>query len=232
MPSKTADITKAVEKETKRLGEEIWDHIPHRRPSMFERRWWDDRILDWAMEDESVKIQMFRFVDVLPMLRDHESVTRHLQEYFEEVRDHLPWAARMGLELTQPNTVLGKAVSYNARMNVHRMAKRFIAGTTVDEVYQSVQKLRDRGYAFSLDLLGEAVLTEAEADAYQQSFLDIIRGLGPQVTQWPSNDVLDSDQFGSIPRVNVSLKLSALNSQFKSIDPVGSAEVVKGRLRP
>lgn len=232
MPTKTADITKAVEKETKRLGEEIWDHIPHRRPSMFERRWWDDRILDWAMEDESVKIQMFRFVDVLPMLRDHESVTRHLQEYFEEVRGHLPWAARMGLELTQPNTVLGKAVSYNARMNVHRMAKRFIAGTTVDEVYQSVQKLRDRGYAFTLDLLGEAVLTEAEADAYQQSFLDIIQGLGPQVSQWPTNDVLDSDQFGSIHRMNVSLKLSALNSQFKSIDPVGSAEIVKRRLRP
>ena len=65
MPSKTADISKAVEKETQRLGEEIWEHIPHRRPSMFERRWWDDRILDWAMEDESVKIQMFRFVDVL-----------------------------------------------------------------------------------------------------------------------------------------------------------------------
>lgn len=232
MPSKTADISKAVEKETQRLGEEIWEHIPHRRPSMFERRWWDDRILDWAMEDESVKIQMFRFVDVLPMLRDHESVTRHLQEYFEEVRDHLPWAARMGLELTQPNTVLGKAVSYNARTNVHRMAKRFIAGTTVDEVYQSVQKLRERGYAFTLDLLGEAVLTEAEADAYQQSFLDIIKGLGPQVSQWPTNNVLDADQFGQIPRVNVSLKLSALNSQFKSIDPVGSAEIVKRRLRP
>ena len=55
MPSKTADISKAVEKETQRLGEEIWEHIPHRRPSMFERRWWDDRILDWAMEDESVQ---------------------------------------------------------------------------------------------------------------------------------------------------------------------------------
>ena len=112
------------------------------------------------------------------------------------------------------------------------MAKRFIAGTTVDEVYQSVQKLRERGYAFTLDLLGEAVLTEAEADAYQQSFLDIIKGLGPQVSQWPTNNVLDADQFGQIPRVNVSLKLSALNSQFKSIDPVGSAEIVKRRLRP
>ena len=35
-------------------------------------------------------------------------------------------------------------------------------------------------------------------------------------------EILDTDQFGPIPRVNVSLKLSALNSQFKSIDPIGS----------
>jgi RHH-type proline utilization regulon transcriptional repressor/proline dehydrogenase/delta 1-pyrroline-5-carboxylate dehydrogenase len=226
------DLTAAVEEETQRLGRELWEHIPHRRPSVFERRWWDDRILDWAMNDESVKIQMFRFVDVLPMLRDHVSVTRHLQEYFEEVREHLPFAARIGLDLTQPNTVLGKAVAYNARTNANRMARRFIAGTTVDEVFRSVQELRDKGYGFTLDLLGEAVLTEREADAYQQAFLDIITGLGPQVVQWPANDILDTDQFGPIPRVNVSLKLSALNSQFKSIDPVGSAEIVKGRLRP
>ena len=229
---KAADISQAVEEETQRLGTEIWDSLQHQSSSIFERRWWDDRILDWAMGDESIKIQMFRFVDVLPMLRDHASVTRHLQEYFEEVREHLPWAARMGLELTKPNNVLGRAVAYNARMNAHRMAQRFIAGESVSEVYKTVQKLRDRGYAFTLDLLGEAVLADSEADAYQQSFLDIIRGLAPQVSEWPTNPVLDSDQFGLIPRVNVSLKLSALDSQFKSIDPTGTAERVKNRLRP
>ncbi|HUG19223.1 MAG TPA: L-glutamate gamma-semialdehyde dehydrogenase [Planctomycetaceae bacterium] len=229
---KAAHLSNTIEEETRRLGAEIRERLHHRRPSVFERRWWDDRILDWAMTDESVKIQMFRFVDVLPMLRDHVSVTRHLQEYFEEVRDRLPWAARLGLDLSKPNTVLGRAVAYNARNNARRMADRFIAGHGPGEVFQSVQQLRDNGYAFTLDLLGEAVLTEAESDAYQQAYLNMISELGSKTAQWPVNTILDNDQFGPVPRINVSLKLSSLDSQFHPIDPAGTSETVKRRLRP
>jgi hypothetical protein len=84
-----------VETETQAIGDWLHQHGKRRHPSIFERRWWDDRILSWAMADESVKVQMFRFVDVLPMLKDHQAVSRHLQEYFEEVNDHLPGAVRM-----------------------------------------------------------------------------------------------------------------------------------------
>ena len=34
--------------------------------------------MSWAMGDEAVKVQMFRFVDVLPMLKDHNAIARHL----------------------------------------------------------------------------------------------------------------------------------------------------------
>ena len=88
------DLTAAVEAETQKLGRRLWSRLERRTPSIFERRWWDDRILSWAMSDESVKVQMFRFVDVLPMLRTHEAVAAHLQEYFDDVREHLPWAVR------------------------------------------------------------------------------------------------------------------------------------------
>ena len=76
----------AVEEETQRLGRFVWGHLGRRRPSIFERRWWDDRIMAAAMADESLKVQMFRFVDVLPRLKTHRDVTRHLQEYFHEVK--------------------------------------------------------------------------------------------------------------------------------------------------
>jgi RHH-type proline utilization regulon transcriptional repressor/proline dehydrogenase/delta 1-pyrroline-5-carboxylate dehydrogenase len=112
------------------------------------------------------------------------------------------------------------------------MAERFIAGTKVEEVLQSVTKLRRQGLAFTLDLLGEAVVSETEAEAYQQAYLDLITGLAPQVNQWSEIPQLDRDDQGWIPRCNVSLKLSALYSQFKPIDPMGSAEGVKARLRP
>lgn len=226
------DLGHEAEQETQRIGRELWKLLERRRPSVFERRWWLDHILEWAMADESVKVQMFRFVDVLPMLRSHESVTRHLQEYFDEVKDQLPWAARLGLDVSTPNSLLGKALALNARTNARKMAERFIAGESVEQVLQSVAKLRKQGLAFTLDLLGEAVVSEREAETYQRQYLDLINGLAPLVNEWPENATLDRDEMGWIPRCNVSLKLSALTSQFKPIDPEGTSERVKERLRP
>lgn len=222
----------AVEQLTREVGRYLWSHLERRTPSVFERRWWDDRILSWAMADESVKVQMFRFIDVLPTLRSRESITRHLQEYFDEVATHLPRAARLALEVSQPDSVLGRALAMTARRNALRMARRFIAGTEVDEVLQTVGKLRRQGLAFTLDLLGEAIISEGEADAYQEAYLKLMTGLSSPVNEWPENFQIDCDNVGPIPRVNLSLKLSALYSQFNPIDPKGTGENVKSRLRP
>ncbi|MFO0975657.1 MAG: L-glutamate gamma-semialdehyde dehydrogenase [Planctomycetaceae bacterium] len=221
-----------VEQRTQAIGQELFSRIAQRSPSIFHSRWWEDRLMAWAMNDEAIKVQMFRFVDVLPMLRDHVSIARHLEEYFEEVRDRLPWAARIGLDLTTGNSILSRALAYNARTNAARMARRFIAGSNVDEVLQSVRKVRRNGYAFTLDLLGEAVISEPEADRYQQSYLDLIQGLGPQVNQWPEDSLLDQNHLGHIPRLNVSLKLTALDSRFASVDAEGTIRRVAARLRP
>ena len=188
--------------------------------------------MNWAMSDESVKVQMFRFVDVLPMLKTHQAVTRHLQEYFEDARQYLPGAARLVLNMSKPNTMAGRVLAYSARSNARRMAQRFIAGTSVEEVLASVTKIRKQGFAFTLDLLGEAIISEPEADAYQRAYLDLIAGLAGSVNKWPGDDRLDADHVAEIPRVNVSLKLSALDSQFSPVDPAGTAERVKARLRP
>jgi RHH-type proline utilization regulon transcriptional repressor/proline dehydrogenase/delta 1-pyrroline-5-carboxylate dehydrogenase len=228
----TIDVDAAIEAETQQIGRELFAHLERRSPSIFERRWWDDRILSWAMADESVKVQMFRFVDVLPMLHTHEAVTRHLQEYFDEVRSQLPLAVRLGLEISQPNSVLGKALALNARSNSLRMSQRFIAGAKVEEVLAAVTKLRKQGFAFTLDLLGEATTSERDADAYQRAYLDLIEGMAGEVQSWSEVPRLDRDHEGSIPRVNLSLKLSALYSQFRPIDVAGTSEHVKRRLRP
>jgi RHH-type proline utilization regulon transcriptional repressor/proline dehydrogenase/delta 1-pyrroline-5-carboxylate dehydrogenase len=235
-PPRTAggavDIDSAIEAETQAIGRDLLARLERRSASIFERRWWDDRILSWAMADESVKVQMFRFVDVLPMLHTHDAVTRHLQEYFDEVRSHLPLAVRLGLEISQPNSVLGKALALNARSNATRMSQRFIAGAKVEEVLAAVTKLRKQGFAFTLDLLGEATTSERDADVYQRAYLNLIEGMAGEVQSWSEVPRLDRDHEGSIPRVNLSLKLSALYSQFRPIDAAGTSEHVKARLRP
>ncbi|MCH2210065.1 MAG: proline dehydrogenase family protein [Fuerstiella sp.] len=230
--AKRSRIEDRVERRTQEIGQDLLDRLEHGTPSMFHGRWWEDQLLNWAMEDEAIKLQMFRFVDVLPMLRDHRSIARHLEEYFQEVRERLPFAARLGLDLSTGNSILSRALAWNARTNVSRMARRFIAGETVCQVLDSVEELRRSGYAFTLDLLGEAVISEKEADRYQQTYMDLIVGMSEPVGSWSEVNRIDRDSAGALPRLNLSLKLSALDSRFSTIDPIGTTERVCSRLRP
>src|SRR5262249_11178977 len=53
-----------------------------------------------------------------------------------------------------------------------------------------------------------------------------------EVNHWPPVPLIDADHRGSLPRVNVSVKLSSLYSQFDPIDPAGTSARVRERLRP
>src|SRR5262249_57610644 len=75
-------------------------------------------------------------------------------------------------------------------------------------------------------------IREAEADDVRKQYLDLLAGLTREVNAWPEEPAIDRDDRGPIPRVNVSVKLSALYSQFDPIDPEGTSRAVCRRLRP
>ncbi len=220
-----------IERTTREVGQTVLSLIPRRGPHVFQRRWWDDRIMSWAMQNESVKVQMFRFIDVLPMLRTREEVTQHLQEYFEEVQQHLPTAVRLGMQVARPDSLAGRAVAFAARRNALSHARRFIAGTSTNEVLAAVKRARRFRQAFSLDLLGEAVITDAEADRFFYAYIDLIESLAPTINSWPEVPQVDRGVESELPRVNVSIKLSALDNQFDPIDWDGSIARAGERFR-
>ncbi|MBX7165430.1 MAG: proline dehydrogenase family protein [Pirellulales bacterium] len=221
----------AIERSTQDIGRELFARLETGTPHIFARRWWDDRILAWAMRDESVKVQMFRFIDVLPMLRDSADVVRHLHEYFDDVQSGLPSAARLGLAAAAPHSVLGRALALAARRHAQASARRFIAGTTSEEVLAAAMRERKLRRAFTLDVLGEAVTSDREAERYLNAYLELIESLAPRVNVWPEVPQIDRAQFAELPRVNVSIKLSALDSHFDALDPAGALRRVAPRLR-
>ncbi len=221
----------AIAGTTREVGREIFERLPRRRPTILQRQWWDDRIMDWAMRDESVKVQMFRFVDVLPMLTTSTDVVQHLQEYFDEVRSALPSAVRLGMAMARPGSVVGRAVAMAARRNASSQARRFIAGTDAAEVLNAARRERRLRRAFTLDVLGEAVTNDVEADRYLEAYKSLIENVAPTVNSWPEEPQIDRAGVDEIPRANVSIKLSALDSHFDPIDPEGATRRVGERLR-
>src|SRR5439155_7089363 len=223
---------KGLENLTRDIGREIFARLNGSASWLFTPAGWDDRLMEWTMADPAVKVQLFRFIDALPLLRTPASITRHLREYFTEARDHLPPWLRWGLPWLPADGWSGRLLANVARRNAERLAHRFIAGSNLPEALAAVSRLRQRSLAFTVDLLGEATITETEADQYQQEYLNLIDGLSREVNRWPAIPLIDRDHRGPLPRVNVSIKLSSLFSQFDSIDPDGTSRAVLDRLRP
>ncbi len=217
---------------TRAYGSELFSRLDGRGPLPFSAGWWDDRLMEWTMADEAVKLQLFRFIDVLPVLQGPETIGRHLREYFAEAGEALPGWARFGLRWLPQNGLAVRGLAWAARFNATRLARRFIAGANLDEALAAVARLRRRKLAFTVDLLGEATITEAEALQHQREYIHLIEGLCARVATLPQVDLIDGDPSGPLPRVNVSIKLSSLYSQFDPIDPDGTSRAVRERLRP
>ncbi len=51
---------------------------------------WKDQLLNWTMKDPAFKTQLFRFINVLPMLRALDDIYQHLREYLLDSQVSLP----------------------------------------------------------------------------------------------------------------------------------------------
>ncbi len=214
-----------------RVGEQLARLSAGRTPTLFERRWWSQAALNMAMHDGHFKTQLFRFIDVLPSVTDNEKVVALAREYLGE--EGIPiFGGQWGLSALSA-TSLGARLSGKAiRSQVEQMARTFIAGATVEEAAPRLSDLWKHGRAWSVDLLGEATISDREADRYRDRCVEALTLLGQEAASWPALPLLERDHLGPIPRVQLSIKVSALSPHLDPIDPDGSYRSATARLRP
>lgn len=200
-------------------------------PSIFDKRRWMGRVMEWAMRDEAFKTRLFRFVDVLPSLKTDDLVVRLLKEYFQEDVSAPP-IIRQGIERISKGRVLPFVASRIVRAGVESLARQFIAGRDPKDALRSIGGLRKEGLAFSVDLLGEVVVGDKEARQYARRYLDLIDFLDQETKTWKEDRLLESDHKGPVPRIDISVKISSFYSQFDPVDWEGSVKGAKEGLRP
>jgi RHH-type proline utilization regulon transcriptional repressor/proline dehydrogenase/delta 1-pyrroline-5-carboxylate dehydrogenase len=217
-----------LERSIRQEGEEIFKLMEEDSKSIFNKDWWYGRVMDWSMKNEHFKTQMFRFVDVLPYLNSSAEVARHLKEYFAESGDELPSVFNFGLGLGSlaPGIMAGAI-----RKNVVQMAKMFITGATPEEALPNIKKARKKSLTFTADLLGEAALSEKESLEYLERYLTLINDLTAAAKTWEDVSLIDADERGPLPKVNISVKVTSLYSQIETAAWEDSKEPIKARLR-
>jgi len=221
------DLNSAID----RIGRRLADRSAGFAPTLFNRRWWSNRLLDWCMKDEAFKVRLFRVIDLLPSLKDDRQVTRLIEEYFDDLPS-LATPLQLGLRALSATNIGARLSGHSLRQQIVEMARMFIAGTTIQDADPILSQLWKSGRACSIDLLGEASVSEVEADRYRDRCLEALALLDEKATMWPSDNLLEHDHLGSIPRVHLSVKLSALYSQLDPIDPDGAYHAIAARLRP
>jgi len=221
--------TDADEPRIREIGAEILDRARGKRSGLLSKQFWSDKLMDWSMKDQAFKVQLFRFVDAFPTLTTPEMVHDHLVDYLSQPGVTPPPGMDLGLKA---GGVAKRMFASTMSSQITGMANKFIAGTDAQSALPKLKKLWDNGVAFSVDLLGEACVSDAEADMYQQKYLDLVGNLPEEVASWKPSERLERSHIGEVPRTNVSVKLSALSARDDPIDTEGAISDTLARLVP
>jgi RHH-type proline utilization regulon transcriptional repressor/proline dehydrogenase/delta 1-pyrroline-5-carboxylate dehydrogenase len=223
-----------LEEKIKSRGEEFFEAIRGESPSIFNKEWWAGKVMDWAMQNEGFKVRLFRFVDVLPCLTTEESLSRHVAEYFGTGEQEIPAVFRWGANREGvTGNLTARLLAATLRKNIVAMARQFIIGENIDEGIESLNQLRQDGFAFTVDILGEAAVSEREAAGYQEKYLTLLARLEKEQQRWPGLDAPDAGaDWGCAPRINLSIKPTSFYSQTDPAAFDHSVEAIRQCLLP
>ncbi|HET7538122.1 MAG TPA: L-glutamate gamma-semialdehyde dehydrogenase [Candidatus Didemnitutus sp.] len=198
-------------------------------PALFSKKGAYARLMEWSMKDPAFKTQLFRFVDVLPSLNSSGEIVRHLQEYLGDKAVELNPALKAGLAASSFAPAL---VATPVKAQIVDMAGQFVAGQTGEDLLKQIKKNMKAGLATTIDLLGEAVVHEAEADVFLKRNLEVLDSVSKFYAKESEPCFSDLGPKGALPRLNLSVKISALTPDVHPADPENSIAALKERLRP
>ncbi|HEX3616867.1 MAG TPA: proline dehydrogenase family protein [Solirubrobacteraceae bacterium] len=217
------------ESEVHAWGRRLAAQLPRagRNPAALAER----RMMQAMIGDPRLRAALFRFVDVRPACRDRAELVRHLHEYLEEAAigsDGSGTARRLSSLVGRRALELPTASA--AALGVAQMSHRFIAGEDAAAAASELTSLWQQGRCVTLDLLGEATLTEAEGRVYAARCADTLRELARASAEWQRNPLLEDDGLGPLPRANLSVKVSALTPHLRANAPARALEAARDQL--
>jgi len=190
----------------------------------------DEKAMDLASQDAELKAALFRFVDVVPACRSLEDLARHLTGFLGEVEQP---PKPVGVAMRMGNTKAGRtALGASAAAGVRHMAHRFIVGESPKAALGVLRDLWKDGVASSVDLLGEATVTQGEAQRYADRCDEALDTVARHAVRWPERPQLEHDGAGPLPRANLSVKVSALTPLLRADAPERGKRDAADRLRP
>jgi RHH-type transcriptional regulator, proline utilization regulon repressor / proline dehydrogenase / delta 1-pyrroline-5-carboxylate dehydrogenase len=187
------------------IGRELLRVARQTKPQLY--RGVSGYILKRSLDDTALRGALFRFIDVLPQLQGSAAQAEHFAAYLDEAssKGFLPGLMKLAAR---------PALTWIAAGQVKHMAQNFLVEEAPRALALMLKALAAVPAKVTLDAVGEAVLSEIEADAYRDRVL------------WQ----LAQNWQGQVP--HLSIKLTALTPHFDPLDREGTRRRVYARLMP
>lgn len=170
--------------------------------NIFDLQWYRNQILKFSSLNPKLQQELFKFVDVLPNLKTEEQIINYFCEYICN--------NNLLRQLISQTPILKNLSAFTISSMVSTLAKTFVAGSTIDEALYEIKKLKKQKLDYTLDVLGELVLSDKEAETFFAKYLELLN---------------------KIPNLALSIKLSSLCPQINPLDFKHKADIIKERLR-
>jgi RHH-type proline utilization regulon transcriptional repressor/proline dehydrogenase/delta 1-pyrroline-5-carboxylate dehydrogenase len=196
------------------LGRRLWQRSQRRRGA---RRVAEDRAMAAMTAEPGLRAAAFRLVDVAPACDGPAELSAHLAAYLGQIPEPTRLVSAADRVLRRRSAALagGRASS----LAVRAMADRFIVGETIAAAEPALAEMWAGGIANTVDLLGEATVTREEGDRYAERCRTTLEALISASALWPSRPLLERDAAGTVPRVNLSVKVTALTPLVRAHAP-------------
>jgi RHH-type proline utilization regulon transcriptional repressor/proline dehydrogenase/delta 1-pyrroline-5-carboxylate dehydrogenase len=202
----------AFESEVQRLGQQLLSNAAQHRPTLY--RGINGALLAHCMRTPALAAALFRFVDTLPQLTRHAAPGRQIADH---LRAYLDEAEAKGIVAGLLRLAARPAFAGLARRQVKQLSRQLLAEESAAGLAAVLERLDAIPARATVDAVGEAVLSEAEADAYLQRNLRLLDYLRQRSPAQPPH---------------LSLKLTALTPHFDPLDLVGTRRRVFARIEP
>ena len=187
------------------------------RSGLVESSWWTERMLEWAMSHPSFKTQLFRFVDVFPATSGDADVLRHLEEYFEGA--DVPKALDLGLDLAE-HVPFGRATAGHRSPGTTspRWPGSSSWGRGRPRPWTACTACGGRGARSPSTCWARRPSPSPRPTSTPGGSSELLAALVEATPRWAPDDHLERDDLGPLPRVNVSVKPTALSSRYSPAD--------------
>lgn len=231
-----------IENREDELRERILHFLNQYQPSLFEKV--SDIGLGLSASYALIRIHLLKFLAMLPSLDYDQSGKEVKRVWLEALRRLLEdnikskeaklkgqmralpkrWHTIFTLKLFISRLLPAPFLARFIRAAVRQMGRRFIAGENINEANEVFAELGRSGREVTLDQLGELVVSEKEADNYKNLVLELIQGFHQHYPKGSKNSA-------GINKAHVSIKVSALCSDFKAEAFEYTQELIRPRLR-